>query len=386
MKIQQIHIDNFRHLENLTLDFTYQSGEKKGLPLEKVCLIGQSAAGKTSILEFIKEAISNIRDSKQMKGGKINLKYSQFSPDKFIFPIIDPVFYFQSEINSTIPQIKREHDFLNREQILTNFNMYLGTRFIEVNNIIKDAVWEYLLFDIIEYRRKLTQIGSDLVFKGLHSDIRKLEKEMSLWKKINPNPLIELAEKCLNPILKRLNLEVDVVDTSSYLPLKPIHADKPVPSTGLSTGTKQILLSALPLYKLETDNSIILMDEPERSLYPDLQIELMSYYQNLAPNAQFIVATHSPFIAAAFEPEERFILYFDENGKVQVRNGVSPIGDDPNDILRNDFELEFLMNQHGINAYKKYLNLKQQMSEEQDVNKKKKLLKEVVELGDNYKF
>ena len=58
--------------------------------------------------------------------------------------------------------------------------------------------------------------------------------------------------------------------------------------------------------------------------------------QNTFPNIQFIVSTHSPFIAASFEPEERFILYFDDN-QVKVRRGNSPIGDDPNDILANDF-------------------------------------------------
>ena len=55
-----------------------------------------------------------------------------------------------------------------------------------------------------------------------------------------------------------------------------------------------------PLFELDTTGSIILLDEPERSLFPDMQIDLITHYQNLAPEAQFIIATHSPFIAAAF--------------------------------------------------------------------------------------
>lgn len=208
---------------------------------------------------------------------------------------------------------------------------------------------------------------------------------MEKWKKENPNPLIELGEKCLNPILKKVNLEVDIVDTSVPIPLKPIHKDKPIPVNGLSTGTKQLLLTALPLFKLPTDNNMILIDEPERSLYPDMQIELMDYYQNLAPNAQFIVATHSPFIAAAFEPEERFILYFDEDGKVKVKNGVSPIGDDPNDILKNDFMVNYY-NHFGTDAYKRYLELKEKVAKEKDPDKKKELMLEAVKLGDEYNF
>ena len=83
----------------------------------------------------------------------------------------------------------------------------------------------------------------------------------------------------------------------------------------------------------------------------------MDNYQKIAPEAQFIVATHSPFIAAAFEPEERFILYFDEDGKVAVRRGESPIGDDPNDMLKNDFGINYY-NKYGKAAYKEYLKLK----------------------------
>ena len=71
-----------------------------------------------------------------------------------------------------------------------------------------------------------------------------------------------------------------------------------------------------PLFELDTTDAIILLDEPERSLFPDMQIDLITHYQNIAPNAQFVIATHSPFIAASFEPEERFILYFDQKGKV----------------------------------------------------------------------
>ena len=63
MKISKLHIDQFRHLENLDFDFTYPEdfhiAEKRGKPLDKICFIGQSATGKTGLLELInKEVIS----------------------------------------------------------------------------------------------------------------------------------------------------------------------------------------------------------------------------------------------------------------------------------------------------------------------------------------
>ena len=109
-----------------------------------------------------------------------------------------------------------------------------------------------------------------------------------------------------------------------------------------------------PLYELDTSESLILMDEPERSLFPDVQIDLITHYQKLAPKAQIMVATHSPFIAAAFEPEERFILEFDKDAAVRIRRGKSPIGDDPNDILTNDFNVDY-NNDFGKRAYRAIL-------------------------------
>ena len=171
------------------------------------------------------------------------------------------------------------------------------------------------------------------------------------------------------------------------IPIKNKRNDEIIPIQDTSTGTKQLITyHLLPLFKLDTKNSIILIDEPERSLYPDMQMDLMDYYKNLAPDAQFIVATHSPFIAASFEPDESFILYFDEEGKVAVRRGISPIGDDPNDMLKNDFGLEFLMNEKGIKAFERYRNLKKLLASENNEDEKDKLLEEILSLANAYKF
>ncbi len=90
--------------------------------------------------------------------------------------------------------------------------------------------------------------------------------------------------------------------------------------------------------------------------------------------------------AASFEPEERFILYFDEEGKVAVRRGSSPIGDDPNDMLKNDFKLESLMNDKGVEAFERYRDLKKRIASEDNEVEKDKLLEEILSLANAYKF
>nr|WP_315202209.1 AAA family ATPase [uncultured Flavobacterium sp.] len=431
MKISKLHIDQFRHLENLDFDFTYQSGERKGEPLDKICFIGQSATGKTGLLELIYEHTVNITNLELINNrylaefdnpikninGEINLligneilnqksKRIIFRGEEYEFgdkggtitPLIpyqdqNDTFYFKANLISdkNIDVFtKNPIDLFEKYSNLNEISLeYIIKNKIKSTTIFNDQVdteiWLNLLGEILQYRKNFTQKMSELIHKGLLANPKKLSSEFDIWQKENPNRLESFAEK-FNPILEKLNLEVDLVNTEYSVPIKNKRNEEIIPIQNTSTGTKGLLLSFLPLFKLDTKDSIILIDEPERSLYPDMQMDLMDYYQNLAPDAQFIVATHSPFIAASFEPDERFILYFDEDGKVAVRRGISPIGDDPNDMLKNDFGLEFLMNKKGIKAFERYRNLKKLLASQNDEDEKDKLLEEILSLANAYKF
>ena len=436
MKLSKLNIESFRHLENLDFDFTYpkdyKDATKAGKPLEKICFIGQSATGKTGLLELIFEYnlylltlevvnskyLTSMRQESKNVNGEIdfvanNVNYKLKNDEVFF---LNRKLTYQNvggEVRDLISTNEKNNVLYFKSDLISNTNIELFSKnpieliekyavdLISVENVhkfftkdkiyglifdanVESKIWLYLLNEILKYRKNFTQKMSELIHKGLLANQKKLSDEFNKWQKDNPNSLELFASK-FNPILKKLNLEVDLVDTGFSIPIKNKINDEIIPIQNTSTGTKGLLLSFLPLYKLDTKDSIILIDEPERSLYPDVQMELMEHYQNLAPDAQFIVATHSPFIAASFEPEERFILYFDEKGKVAVRRGSSPIGDDPNDMLYNDFGVNYY-NSFGKAAYKKYLELKEDLSKEKDPAKKKKLLLETVQLGDTYNF
>ncbi|RKZ53396.1 MAG: hypothetical protein DRR16_25625 [Candidatus Parabeggiatoa sp. nov. 3] len=55
MKITQINIKDYNQFKNLMLDLTYPKGhEKEDQALDKICFIGQSGTGKTSLLNICK--------------------------------------------------------------------------------------------------------------------------------------------------------------------------------------------------------------------------------------------------------------------------------------------------------------------------------------------
>lgn len=428
MKLKKLNIQSYRHLQEVEFDFTYPEGHAKaGEPLEKICIIGQSATGKTGVLELLKNTFEQLRLADLVDG-------SVFKPS-FRLPfqgIIESLYQGERFHASNKKIIYKDRRIETPEISLTGtlshlFDegfrlLYLSADIIspkaisffnenpidliklfsdkyiasapdkskqhvyiyEFKYAIDEELWFSLLYKILDYRKRFTQMASELINKGVIGDMQKLNKEYEKWSMENINPLVAFAEY-FNPILNKLNLEVDLVNTEYSIPIKSKIKDEVIPISALSTGTKGLLLSLFPLFELNTDDALILIDEPERSLFPDMQIELMQHYQRMAPNAQFVVATHSPFIAAAFEPEERFILYFDEKGKVAVRRGESPIGDDPNDILQNDFKVDYY-NEFGKKAYRDYLALKSKIAQTDAQEEKEKLIVELAQLGDKYNF
>lgn len=422
MKISKLNIESYRHLENLNFDFTYQTGERKGQPLDKICFIGQSATGKTGLLELVYEYITSLLNNnfrekflsemKERFNGEINFLINEenlsitnkdISYDNKKYHFDD----FQKTHINLISEIKKSNSFYFQANLISDKNIKLFTvnpidllekYYEEIKNFKKDFIefgirfddnvnadiWLFLLSDILHYRKNFTQKMTELVHNYI-TDAVKFRSEYEKWEKDNPNTIAIFAKE-FNSILEKINLEVDLINTEYSIPIKNKITNEIVHIQNTSTGTKGLLLSFLPLFKLDTTDSIILIDEPERSLYPDMQMDLMEHYQRLAPDAQFIVATHSPFIAASFEPEERFILYFDEEGKVAVRPGISPIGDDPNDMLKNDFGLEFLMNKEGLKAFERFKTLKKRLASEKDEEEKDKLLSEILVLAKAYKF
>jgi len=433
MKIKSLNITSFRHLQNINFDFTYPDGHANaGKPLTKICIIGQSATGKTSVLELIKNNISQLNSIKiankesivntqrpvdfqlnfdgyledlhgndllKIKKDTIIFNEQQYKnpadtvsgPLKKLIPDGIKLLYLSSELISREAINIFNQNPLNLSSELSGeihserLKKLRGGDFTyEFGQDVNGKIWFSLLYKILDYRKRFTQMASEVINKGAIADVNRLSREFAKWSETNKNPLIPFAN-AFNPILKKLNLEIDLINTEYPVPVKSKNKDEVIPISGLSTGTKGLLLSMFPLYELDTSDSIILVDEPERSLFPDMQIDLITHYERLASKAQIIVATHSPFIAAAFEPEERFILYFDENGEVAVRRGESPIGDDPNDILSNDFNVDYY-NDFGKKAYQKYRDLKRKVTQETEPEKKKEFLLELTELGDKYNF
>ncbi|WP_394665353.1 AAA family ATPase [uncultured Chryseobacterium sp.] len=431
MKLKKLKINSLYHLKDLEFDFTYPEGhEKAGQPLEKICFIGQSATGKTKILNSIFTNLSYLLSAELINNEAIfprNLRNGitkningemlvdvdgedLMLTDKYVW--YKHKTYYESNDGGSVTNLISDYNNTNKAiyfdtNYISSENIkYFNTKPLEIvlennddENIstrntdsryyhfkenLNDKYILNLLKSFLDFRQKYDQKVRELLLNGYIADLDKFNKEFREWQMKNPNPIDDFSNK-FDILLNKLHLEVDKINVDYAIPFKNKVTEEIVPIDGLSTGTKGLLLYMLPLYQINTSKSIVILDEPERSLYPDIQMELMDFFRKISPNSQIITATHSPFIAASFEPEERFILYFNEEGKVQVRNGSSPIGDDPNDILFNDFGVNYI-NKYGQKAYDEYKELKQKIYFEKDDVKKKEYSERLEELGEKYNF
>ncbi|MBK8721918.1 MAG: hypothetical protein IPL95_06455 [Saprospiraceae bacterium] len=93
--------------------------------------------------------------------------------------------------------------------------------------------------------------------------IQQVVNEFADWKKNNPSPIDDLADKCLDNILNRFALRVrrevsfEKKEDIGFVKIETFDGIE-VPIALSSTGTKQILLTASPLYLLKPNSAIIL--------------------------------------------------------------------------------------------------------------------------------
>ena len=212
-----------------------------------------------------------------------------------------------------------------------------------------------------------------------------------------PEILLELAD-LWNIILEPTGLKFDVKgakvpvqlneNLKAYICLKD--SDEIIPYNQLSTGIRNFIFRLGHIFSLyfnrEIERGFLLVDEPELSLFPDLLFDIVAWYESIIHNTQFFVATHSPMVAAQFKASERFILEFDEHGYVQVRQGISPEGDDPNDLLMSDFSVRSLYGKVGQEKWQRVLELRKEIKKTEDTDLKTELLDEYMDIVNAYNF
>lgn len=374
MKISKVSIKNLQQFKDLDLDLTYPEGhEKAGKPLDKVCIIGQSGTGKTTLLNLLKEITSvSITSS----GYRMETRYGYSSRSEIevnfesellsYIATIENDPHFSNPHFTRIPPLVKHNNFLDKrsntkldaktisgaldrelQSVVYDgvrlMNFPLGFRYRVASNqeehhptVIdygKTSIWELWndIREALESQRNELTSKVLLALDAKNGERERLFLEVDKWKENNPN-MLSLIGKELNPILERFFLKVyddltdkDVLNQFRFVPLRHTQTNEFVPYTLLNSASYNVTLIATALFFYEPKNAIVLIDEVENSLYPDVQEEIINDYINIAPSNQYFFSTHSPLVASSFDPWEIVELKFDENGSIYQDNYLKDI-------------------------------------------------------------
>lgn len=187
-----------------------------------------------------------------------------------------------------------------------------------VNSIIKgeqpdntlDKTLASLMHDFVieranadEFKQKVAELLnlSERTKKGLTKDKLKEAIEIAMME-MGPQKNFEN-----NAVFEELNGFYKMTNRKIIWFENAIHMSVPdegiIPFNKFSKGEKTLLALLLTVF-LNRDNAFFLLDEPDLSLHVEWQERLLPALQRLAPNAQFIIATHSPFLIMNTQSEE----------------------------------------------------------------------------------
>ena len=347
MKIEKVHIKNVKGIKDLELSF-----RKDDKILDVIVLAGVNGSGKTTILEAIKDFFYN--------------KYLNFNgPEK---SNVNLDIFFENFEKNKIEEAEKSSD--NYKHALWNF---FGT--LQSYNLYRKNSNDYYRNQIakrFDIPPKIIYVPAENKFEEIQTYSTTLSKEYEFINTINSNvirdipsyiatrrnylatieedlTMKEITNKVVNEINDIFNiLELDVKlkgfsKDERTMPIFENSAGEEFDINDLSSGEKQLFLRTLSIKMLEPDNSIILIDEPELSLHPKWQQRIIEVYKNIGKNNQIIVATHSPHILGSVSNENIFILYRNENGKIDAKTGddiYSSYGQPVERVLKDIMGLE----------------------------------------------
>ncbi len=435
LRIRKLKLSGIRQFRDVTFDFT---DPKTGKPLDRICLIGGNGTGKSTLLRLLTSQkllnVSQPRNIPVSHPSKWTVEFGDGDQKASLTPVgqtgqhqwfkefdmaagTEALNPFRKNDNNDIIAEGSWHDLLKESIVVycppdSELNPNSGS----INDVPSSSLDKALRF--LKEPQKKFKVGQDTVtefWKLLIALIKDRESRLIEYNRLpenkvrtigeveaeflaaNPDMLKELTD-LWEPILTKAGLMFDYEKAAVPVQLtdnlkayiRLLAEDAVVPYADLSTGIRSFLFRLghlFTIFRLHSSNGgIVLVDEPENSLYPDFLFDLLTHYEKAAPGSQMFFATHSPIVAAQFKPEERFILEFDPDRGVVVRRGVTPEGDDPNDVLLKDFAVRTLYGTKGIESWKRFRELDLAIQTETDPQKRKAMLKEYLELGRTYNF
>lgn len=303
MKIKKIEIKNNKILKEINIDF-----EKNGKIIDTIVVAGSNGSGKTTFLESIWNYFLEISEYRRNILEKVDITFNddfERLKDLNIISHLKLVDYLKKN------DIKSYQETISSFKVLPKL-IYIPTEinFSEVKTETTNFYKGYSFFNMVDFNM-IKDIPSYIVSRIMYM----LNQDETLT-------MLDARKKVteeINGIFNILELDVKLKGISKdgkNMPIFENSQGEEFDINELSSGEKQLFLRTLSIKMLEPEDSIILIDEPELSLHPKWQQQIIKVYQSIGKNNQIIVATHSPHILGSVPSENIIILSKNEENKI----------------------------------------------------------------------
>ena len=358
MKVQQLKINSFRGIRNLTLDFDLN---------EPTVFIGINGVGKSSILDCLAILLSWFTARVQNPQGSgsyfsdsdIN---NQNKETHNQITVRTPDLQDLQDIEWSLTKVKKGHtkntssDLSSLRKLVEEIHKQLHLNpqsslplavYYPTNRAVLDVhlrIKQKHLFDPINaYDSALTKGKIDFrCFFEWFRNREDLENEKYRYQKEERDKQLEAVRKAVYQMLKGFsNLRVE----RSPLRMTLEKEGQKLIVNQLSDGEKCLLAMvgdlarrlaiANPSYQDALQGeAIVLIDEIELHLHPSWQRDIISALKRTFSNCQFIITTHSPQVLSHIQPENIYILESTDEGII-ARKPERSFGRDSNSILED---------------------------------------------------
>lgn len=258
-------------------------------------ILGANGSGKSTLLNAIKNAFPSV----YVEGGRT-------------IPISDVV------------QLTRDNfkQYQNFDRTLTQYKNKRRSKLV-------DRVYDAIMV-LIQQGQTLKDAHSDAVVRweegGRVGDVPKREQ-----------PPLERFFEQYNEVFPNIHLSYN--KSNGQVTVKNDYAAESYGPSGLSDGEKQVFSLMADMLQLEDEYSVVVVDEPELNLHPELAERLWTLLESEYQDKHFLYATHSIQFALRSHVDTLYVISSDP-GKIEKIANIS-------DIPRGDLE-KFLGGVPGI--------------------------------------
>ena len=333
--IKKIHVDKVRHLVDLDIDISPDSGEMRHL-----ILTGKNGSGKTSLLEALRIYLNSVSTSndpyqteKDLETDKRNLQYAK-NTNAADYKIHDNEKRIESyigikekakavlDLEFSLSQNNIKAEFEKGNFILSYFKAMRSFSSPEPKHIEKTNLKQYYSIQDNTSSIFLTYLLDLKITQALavaKKDTKKAE-EIDIW--------FDRLQDILCDIYDDPSLQIIFNEDTFKFSLK-VRNREPFDFNTASDGFSAMLDIIVDLMmRMQQQNNrvteflmpgIVLIDEVENHLHLELQRRVLRILTTLFPNIQFIVSTHSPFVLNSIENA----TIYDLENKTLIQNGLS---------------------------------------------------------------